>query len=221
VALFKSLFHPYVLFKMLFIPLVIALISLFFIGIMTHLFSADMSEQNSGSTLFLYLLYHFLAMSFSYYGFIVLFPIYLSVKATFDASYYLSFLARYHHVELHPTAIYSKIGYFFKAVGLIIVIFMMMAGLLILFDETVLEFLVLTPLLLIYVLIYKNWINALHFGIGEEFISYYEDHKTIYIFRGILYIILMHIPITILFQPWIILILANPYFKSRDEHYSS
>jgi hypothetical protein len=206
---------------MLFIPLIIALVTLFFIGIMTHLFSAGMSEQSSGFALFLYLLYHFLAMAFSYYGFVVLFPIYISVKTTFDASYYLSFLARYHHLELHPIAIHSKVRYFFKAVGLIVVIFMMMAGLLILCDETALEFLVPTPLLLIYVLIYKNWINALELGIGEEFKSYYEEHRVSYIFRGILYLILMHIPITFLFQPWIILILAAPYFKSRDEHYSS
>jgi hypothetical protein len=163
----------------------------------------------------LFILLFLLFFSLSY-GLIILLPIYITLKVKFDAPFYLGYLSKYYDISIKPLETDSKIKNFFKAV--FYVLLSLVLGLVVIIFASSVDFswLMLLAFIPLYILIYKNFISALHVGIGDDFLEDYEKYKYIYIRKSIWIIMLMHIPFLFVLQPWFLLMLGNIYFTNKS-----
>ena len=139
------------------------------------------------------------------------------IRASFKSAYYLEPLAQNYGVVLHPIDEKGKKQYLRKAAGLTILSILFILLFVYIVHETKMYPLVIIGLIPAYLLIYKNWMYGLYLGLGRNFIRHYKEDKQAYIRRSFWLMILMHIPIFWLFQPWFLQILADVYFKHRSQ----
>ncbi len=199
-AIKKTFSHPYVLLRMF--------STAFFIGLVIYLaFDLYMTGKPKvyGMQILDEIMTLFLLMQLAQIVFIFL----VTLKATLDTSYYLSYVADNYNVKLPSVTLQSKFKYVAIAV-LYCLALLTLIYLTLLFIQNGIGILLFIPL---YILIYQNWIYGLKLAIGNDFNAIYQEHRLDFMKKGIFYIMLMHIPFAAIFQPWFLMSLGDIYFK--------
>lgn len=206
----KTFFHPNVLFRMIITPIVIGLI----LYLSIYLYMEYLHTKNSyGKELFNEFMTLVLLTIITIE---VVFPVLVTVKATFDARHYLNYLAELYNTTLVPITTLSKYKYIFIAIfysAIMFILLLFINSLTIDKPYTYLWILFFIPL---YILIYQNLIYGLKLAIGDDFKSVYKENRSQFMKKGIFFILLMHIPFMIILQPWFLMLLGNIYFQNIE-----
>lgn len=204
----KTFFHPNVLFRMFITPIVIGLILYLSIYIYIEYLNTNQSYGKGlvDETLTL--------ITIAIITIRIVFPVIITIKATFDTQYYLKYIADAYDATLVPINTQSKYKYVFIAIfySIILSIFLLFISNYI--EETSYEFLWVLFLIPLYTLIYQNWIYGLKLAIGNDFEAVYQKNRSLFIKKGVLFILFMHIPFVEILQPWFLMSLGDIYYKN-------
>ncbi len=204
----KTFFHPNVLFRMFITPIVIGLI----LYLSIYLYTEYLTKINShGKELFNEFMDLVLLTIITIR---VIFPVIITIKATFDTQYYLKYIATFYDTTLVPLNTRSKYKYVFIALFYFIALSILLLFINGLIQDTSYGFLWVLFLIPLYILIYKNWIYGLKLAIGDNFEAVYRKNRSLFIKKGILFILLMHIPFVEILQPWFLMSLGNIYYQN-------
>jgi len=145
----------------------------------------------------------------------VIFPIIVTIKATFDADHYLKYVAYFYDSTLTPINRKSKYKYVMIAIFYALLLSVVFVFIMNITQDTSYSFLWILILIPLYTLIYQNWIYGLKLTIGEDFEAVYQKDRSLFIKKGILFILLMHIPFIVILQPWFFMSLGDIYYQNR------
>ena len=204
----KTFFHPNVLFRMFITPIVIGLI----LYLSVYLYMEYLTKINShGKELFNEFM---ILVTVTIYTIRVIFPAIVTIKSTFDTQHYLNYIADAYDTTLVPINTRSKYKYVF-----IVIFYFITLSILLLFisgytKKTSYEFLWVLFLIPLYILIYQNWIYGLKLAIGNDFETVYQKNRSLFIKKGIIYILFIHIPFVEILQPWFLMSLGDIYYKN-------
>lgn len=204
----KTFFHLNVLFRMFITPIVIGLI----LYLSIYLYSEYLTKINShGKELFNEFM---ILVTVTIYTMRIIFPVIVTIKATFDTQRYLNYIANFYDATLVPLNTRSKYKYVFIAFLCFIALFFLLLFIDDLIRDTSNQFLWVLFLIPLYVLVYQNWIYGLKLAIGDDFKAVYRKNRSLFIKKGILFILLMHIPFVEILQPWFLMSLGDIYYQN-------
>ncbi len=204
----KTFFHPNVLFRMFITPIAIGLI----LYLSIYLYMEYLTKINShGKELFNEFM---ILVTVTIYTMRVIFPVIVTIKATFDAPHYLNYIANFYDTTLVPLNTRSKYKYVFIAVFYSIALFYLLLFIDDLIRDTSNQFLWVLFFIPLYILVYQNWIYGLKLAIGDDFKAVYQKNRSLFIKKGILFILLMHIPFVEILQPWFLMSLGDIYYQN-------
>ena len=146
----------------------------------------------------------------------VIFPVLVTVKATFDTQHYLNYLADFYNTTLVPITSLSKYKYLFIAVFYSVIMFILLIVIANFTKDNSYAYIWILFLIPLYIFIYQNWIYGLKLAIGDDFNSVYKENRSQFIKKGIFFILLMHIPFIEILQPWFLMSLGNIYFQNIE-----
>ncbi len=204
----KTFSHPNVLLRMFITPIVIGLV----LYLSIYLYSEYLTKINShGKELFNEFM---ILVTITIYTMRIIFPVIVTIKATFDTPRYLNYIANFYDTTLAPLNTRSKYKYVFIAVFYSIALFYLLLFIDDLIRDTSNQFLWVLFFIPLYILVYQNWIYGLKLAIGDDFKAVYQKNRSLFIKKGILFILLMHIPFVEILQPWFLMSLGNIYYQN-------
>ena len=209
VYLLKAMFHKNVLWSIGETFIVIGILAVFLFLSIFYLFHIQVAAKDQN---FVEYLMKLIFLFFSWHVILAYVPFFIFLKAACSSTKFLTPLAELYGRTLSGVDSVTKIKekliiglYLFSAVTLIFFLY-----------DTYFKtapYLLAAGLIPFYILQYKSWIRGLYLAVGEDFYAHYAQHRQQYIKRAAILMLLMHIPIFWLFQPWALQILAHIYFK--------
>lgn len=206
----KTFYHPSVLLRMFLTSIIIGLVLYLSISIYMEYLKTNNSygKELLNETMDLFLI-TVLSMK-------VIFPIIVTIKATFDADHYVKYIANFYNSTLSPINRKYKYKYVMIAIFYTLLLFVLFISMMNVIQDTAYAFLWVLILIPLYTLIYQNWIYGLKLTIGKDFEAVYQNSRSLFIKKGILFILLMHIPFVVILQPWFFMSLGDIYYKNRE-----
>ncbi len=202
----KTFFHPKVLFRMFITPIVIGLILFLSIYYLSIEYLNNYGKEPVAEALIL--------ITIAIITIRVIFPVIVTIKSTFDTQHYLNYIADAYDATLVPINTRSKYKYVFIAIFYSITLSILLLFISDYTKKTSYEFLWVLFFIPLYILVYQNWIYGLKLAIGKDFEAVYQENRSLFIKKGILFILFMHIPFVEVLQPWFLMSLGDIYYKN-------